>query len=269
VGKQVFFHTLTAVLESPDLIWPGSVIFEGIFPYTAAIVGLDRLPARRYGGHQGGEAALDRGLYAKGTRPKGTRMTQLTPFIAARSQLLTAIELFVADRDPVSVQALAGNARELLEDLCRQARVQPMTEFLLQDHPGKPKRDIYTALNLYRNCFKHMGDTEQERQEDQATLNQFDDTKNDYLLYVCVEDYLRLRKTSPFPMQVFQAWFCASHVELLAVPQHAQKFLDLFPGLQKMTRAEQKAGLAGCIERFSHDPSPLDHPATEPLVIDR
>jgi hypothetical protein len=46
---------------------------------------------------------------------------RLTPVLAARSQLLTAIELFFADKDPVSVQALAGNARELLEKLCRSA----------------------------------------------------------------------------------------------------------------------------------------------------
>jgi hypothetical protein len=96
---------------------------------------------------------------------------------------MTAIELFLEDRDPVSVQALAGNARELLEQLCRQAGVTPMTELLLQDHPGKPKKDLYAAMNLYRNCFKHLGDTEEARQEDQRTLNQFTDTKNDYLLY--------------------------------------------------------------------------------------
>lgn len=109
-----------------------------------------------------------------------------TPLTVARSQLLTAIELFCADKDPVSVQALAGNARELLEELCRQAHIQPMTELLLQDHPGRAKKDIYAALNLYRNCFKHLGKTEEERLENQNIFNQFDDSKNDYLLYVCV-----------------------------------------------------------------------------------
>ena len=69
---------------------------------------------------------------------------RLTPLIAARSQVLTAIELFFADKDPVSVQSLAGNARELLEDLCRQAGIEPMTELLLRDHPNKPKKDIPT-----------------------------------------------------------------------------------------------------------------------------
>jgi hypothetical protein len=193
---------------------------------------------------------------------------RLTPLVAARSQILTAIELLFADKDPVSVQALAGNARELLEDLCRQAGIQPMTELLLQDHPDKPKKDIYAALNLYRNCFKHLGDTEEKRQEDQRTLNQFDDTKNEYLLYVCVEDYVRLRGSMPIPMQIFHAWFCACHVDLIALQSHAQRFLDLFPGIQKMPRAQQKRGVATCIERFSDDPDLLAHPDTEPLVID-
>ena len=61
---------------------------------------------------------------------------RLTPLMVARSQLLTAIELFFADKDPVSVQALAGNTRELLEELCCQAGVKPMTELLLRN-PGK------------------------------------------------------------------------------------------------------------------------------------
>jgi hypothetical protein len=195
-------------------------------------------------------------------------MMQLTPLTVARSQLLTAIELLLTDKDPVSVQALAGNARELLEELCRQAGVEPMTELLLQDHPGRPKKDIYAAMNLYRNCFKHLGKTEEARQEDQCTLNQFDDTKNDYLLYICVEDYGRLRGSMPIPMQIFHAWFCACHVDLLTDQSRAQNFLDRFPGIQRMSRAQQKRGVAACIERFSNDPELLAHAGTEPLFID-
>jgi hypothetical protein len=115
--------------------------------------------------------------------------------------------------------------------------------------------------------LKHLGDTEQQRQKDQRTLNQFDDTKNEYLLYICVEDYVRLRRSMPIPMQIFQAWFCACHVHLLAF-QAAQKFLDRFPGIQEMSRAQQKRGVAARIERFSNDAKLLAYPGTEPLVID-
>jgi hypothetical protein len=187
----------------------------------------------------------------------------LTPLGVARRQLLTAIELFVADKDPVSVQALAGNAREILEGLCRNAEVRPMTELLLADHPGRPRKDIYAAMNLYRNCFKHLGETKEVREEDQRTLDQFDDTKNDYLLYICIEDYLRLRRKSPIAMQIFHSWFCACHVHLLAVQSQAEKFLEQFPGIEAMTREQRKRGLAGCLEQFSHHPDLLAHPETE------
>jgi hypothetical protein len=194
---------------------------------------------------------------------------RLTPFLVARSQLLTSIELFFADKDPVSVQALAGNARELLESLCRQASVQPMTELLIQDHPGRPRKDIYKALNLYRNCFKHLGHTEAMRQDDKLTLDQFDDTKNEYLIYVCVEDYVRLRKAMPIPMQVFQSWFCALHVELLTSQDQAETFKNIFPRIREMSRTQQKRGAVACIGHYSDDPRLLADPQTEPLIIDR
>ena len=64
----------------------------------------------------------------------------LCPLVVARSQLLTAIDIFFNDRDPVSVYVLASNAREMLESLCRLAAVEPITELFLRDHPNKPKK---------------------------------------------------------------------------------------------------------------------------------
>ena len=64
-----------------------------------------------------------------------------TAYTVSRSQLLAAIDLFFEDRDPVSVQVLAGNARELLESLCRFREIEPMTELLLRDHPDHAKKD--------------------------------------------------------------------------------------------------------------------------------
>jgi hypothetical protein len=72
----------------------------------------------------------------------------------------------------------------------------------------------------------------------------------------------------PIPMQIFQSWFCACHVHLLAFQSHAQKFLDHFPGIREMTRAQQKRGVTACIELFSDDPELLAHADTEPLIID-
>jgi hypothetical protein len=192
---------------------------------------------------------------------------KLTPFAVARTQLLTAIEMFFADKDSVSVHALAGNAREILESLCREKNIEPMTDVLLRDHPGKERKYIYDALNLYRNCFKHRARTEAERNEDQNALNRFDDSKNESVLYVCAEDYIRLRRASPVPMQIFLAWFYALHIDLLPDDYPKQKILDRFPGIQHMTREEQKRGAAGVIAKYSEDPDLLADPGTEPLVL--
>jgi hypothetical protein len=195
-------------------------------------------------------------------------MVVISPLVVARSQLLTAIDLFFNDRDPISVHALAGNAREILESLCRLAAVEPITELCLRDHPRKPKKDLYAALNLYRDCFKHVGKSWGERKDGQTILNQFDDSKNEYLLYVCVEDYLRLRGSSPFPMQVFHAWFCAVHVDLIGPACSRQKFVNLFPDVLQMTRYQQKRAALGVIQRSCDDPQVLANPRTEPILID-
>ena len=125
-----------------------------------------------------------------------------------------------------------------------------------------------TILNLYRNCFKHVGKTWEERKDGQAILNQFDDSKNEYLLYVCVEDYLRLRGSSPFPMQVLHAWFCAMHVDLVGSACSRQKFVNVFPDLSQMNRYQQKRAALGVIKQSSDDPQVLANPQTEPILID-
>ena len=188
--------------------------------------------------------------------------------MVARSQLLTAIELFFADKDPISVQALAGNARELLEELCHQAGVEPITELLLRDHPGKLREDIYDAMNLYRSCFKHLGKTEIKRREDLAALDQFDDSINEYLLYVCVEDYVRLRKAMPIPMHVLHGWFCALHSDLLGPDYFAEKFIDFFKDIHQMSKPQQKRAAAAAIFRLSRNSDFLAGPTTEPLVTE-
>ena len=191
----------------------------------------------------------------------------LTPFLVARSQLLTAIDMFFDDRDPVSVQALAGNARELLEQLCRVDGIEPMTELLVRDSQ-RQKSDIYKAMNIYRNCFKHLGKTQAKRDDEQETLNQFDDTKNEYLLHICVEDYLRFRRKAPLAMQVFQLWFIALHQDLLQDPP---KFLptvrNRFPGILHKPRVEQKQMAVSAMKEFATDTELFADPRTEPTSL--
>lgn len=187
----------------------------------------------------------------------------LTPLTIARSQLRTAIDLFFDEKDPVSVHTLAGAAREILEELCRRESVEPMTDFILKDHPGKARKDIWAAMNLYRNCFKHVARTEEQRIEDEATLAQFREPINEFLLYVCVEDYLRLRNSSPVTFQIFQAWFVAMHWDLL-VDEKWTLYKDKFPGLLSLPRAEQKRRGREAIKFWAQDEDLRADPRTEP-----
>jgi hypothetical protein len=188
---------------------------------------------------------------------------RLTPIIVARSQVLTALDLFFEDRDPVSVHALAGNAREILESLCRLEGLDPMTSEMLGNHPGKSKKWLYGVINLYRNCFKHLGKTEAERSGDQATLDQFDDRVNGFLLYVCVEDYFLFRRAMPIAFQVFQAWFCALNLDLIVDPAAARIFRMAFPGLPDLPPATQKKTALEVLRKYSNDRLLLDDPRTE------
>ena len=191
----------------------------------------------------------------------------LTPLLIARSQLLTAIDLFFADGDPISVHALAGAAREILEELCRLECIEPMTDFILRDHPNKSRKDIWNAMNLYRNCFKHLGKTLEEREEDQAIISQFEETANEYLLYVCVEDYVRLRGKSPIEFQILQAWFVGLHLDLLVDSSKTELFRRAFPELEQKSRVEQKRCGRDMIALKMNDQKLLVDPRTEPRDI--
>ena len=188
----------------------------------------------------------------------------LTPLLIARSQLLTAVDLFFADGDPVSVHTLAGAAREMLESLCRLEGIEPMTDFILRDHPNKSRKDIWNAMNLYRNCFKHVGQTSEERANDQAALSQFKETDNEFLLYVCVEDYVRLRGAMPVDFQVFQAWFATLHIALLVDDSKSEVFRRAFPELAQQSRVEQKRRGREMVATAMNNKELLADPGTEP-----
>ena len=191
----------------------------------------------------------------------------LSPLKVARSQLLTAVDIFFSDGDPISVHTLAGASQEILERLCRLDGVEPMTDFILKDHPTKSRKEILAAMRLYRNCFKHLGETLAKREADQATLDQFDDVQNEFLLYVCVEDYVRLRKAMPVAFQVFQVWFTALHLDLLVAEKSSSAFQTAFPELAQMERTEQKRRGREMIRLMQNDSALLADSRTEPLVL--
>jgi len=154
----------------------------------------------------------------------------VSPLVVARSQLLTAIDLFFNDRDPISVHALADNAREILESLCKLAAVEPITELLSRDHPGKPKKDFYAAINLYRNCFKRVGKTGKKGNANrQSSINSTTARMNTCFMFA-------LRTTSGsevhlrFPCRFYTLGFVLSMLIYLPPLIHGENFLICSPG---------------------------------------
>jgi hypothetical protein len=184
----------------------------------------------------------------------------LTKIDAARRQLETSIQLFFDAADPVSIFSLASNAWEIIDTLCGIRGVKSLSSESQENVPdGKHLK--YDYINEpYRNFFKHA-----DRAPD-GSINGFDGTKCDALLFLAVEDYIRLMSKSPIEFQVFQLWFLAINHEKL----HEDSFIKIvkqadiiFPSIRDLPRHEQlRLGKRSLIDARS-DIDVLEDPRTE------
>lgn len=176
---------------------------------------------------------------------------------AAREQLVTALDLFLADRSPVSVHTLAGAAQDILERACRLRGVEPFISHIEATRPDKTQGALRRIIYEYRNAFKHFED------DDSDTLARFSDDKNDPILFIAIEDYILLMRRSTIPMQVFLSWYYALYPERLA-PHVDRTFATRhFPNVLGLPRAEQKRLAREKIAEASSDPALTSHPLTE------
>ncbi|MCE3272834.1 MAG: hypothetical protein K0S57_3231 [Ramlibacter sp.] len=131
----------------------------------------------------------------------------LTKVDVARRQLVTAITLFFNGGDSVSVLSLAANAWEVIDALCMRAGVASMSaQTRTYMAPGKDLKKDYIN-SPFRNFFKHA-----DRDPD-AVLQDLDDSVVEGILFLAVEDYIRMHGRSPIELQAFQLWYLACHTE--------------------------------------------------------
>ena len=186
----------------------------------------------------------------------------LTKTIVARRQLATAIELFFAGRDVVSIYSLAANAWEIIDVLCIKAEIESMSVQARGYIPvvGKDLKKNYVNYP-HRNFFKHA---DKDSDETREPLSQ---THVEGLIYLAVEDYIRLNRRSPLQLQVFQLWYLAKHPEKLD-PAVAKELIDgvtqSFPGLESLPYHAQLERGSQMLEQASLDQSLLADPRTEP-----
>src|SRR5580658_530315 len=96
----------------------------------------------------------------------------------ARRQLGTALALFIADFDPVSVHTLACAGGEVAEYLTRKAGVQPFADHALITFPDAKMKEIRDLQHQFSNAFKHATLKGGGDRNDQALLERFNDLQN-------------------------------------------------------------------------------------------
>jgi len=124
----------------------------------------------------------------------------------ARRQLITAICLFFANGDPVSVFTLAANAWEVIDALCNKRGVASVSNETRSHIPAADdlKRDYVNSP--FRNFFKHA-----DRDPD-ASINGFDKYNSDGIIFLGVEDYIRFNGKSHIAFQLFHFWYLAVNI---------------------------------------------------------
>lgn len=183
----------------------------------------------------------------------------------ARCQLGTATQLFIDDKDPVSVQVLACGASEILDAISPR----PFREHALAVHTDLTDQDYKRIRSFYWNAFKHVTRTSGRKREDSHVFSKFDDSRNDHALFVAWYDYGSCTDKLPIAAQVLQVWYYAMYPERLS--ERDTKAQALFPGISTLDRSSQKAMLRHVYGAHKNDPSLLAASATEAaaLVWDR
>lgn len=193
----------------------------------------------------------------------------LTKLDAARRQLGVAFDLYVHDRDPVSVQCLACGAGEILDALAEQAGIEPFSVHILETRPDLDIPKIKTIRNQFWNAFKHATTRKGIIPDDTELLNAFSDGQNDGALFIGWHDYSQITGRLPISAQVFQVWY-----QVLADGDHRMNpAADMrgahktFPGLIELPRKEQKRRLARVINKYQNDKRLLRDPKTETQLL--
>lgn len=186
--------------------------------------------------------------------------TNLTKRDVARRQLITAINLFFDDKDLVSIHSLATNSWEVIDVLCNEAGVTSFSNQTRANIPvGKDLKVNYINVP-YRNFFKHAD------RDPSAVLAEFDPKAVEAVMFLAVEDYIRLFKKSPLQLQVFQAWYLATNEGKIDKLHRDRVLLAtnlLFPDIGVASRVEQLRMGRSTLETALLDPELLNDKSTE------
>jgi hypothetical protein len=188
---------------------------------------------------------------------------------AARRQLGHALDLFLQDRDPVSVHCLAGGGCGLIEYHATKAGGEPFTSFMLKTNPDLDIKTIRKRQRQYWTAFKHATTHEGDERDDDHLLSRFTDENNDVALYVGWYDYGQAVRAMPVEAQAYLTWYAAMNIEKMNPNKSREPYEIKFPNVRALPRIKQKQMLTASILRARGNNEVMSDPRTErrPLVL--
>ena len=189
----------------------------------------------------------------------------------ARAQLGCSLSLFIDDKDPFSVHALACGGSEIIEGLAATSGIPTLSTHILATFPEVEIKKIRYLRNQYWNSIKHFYSRDNSTaRDDERILADFSDSMNDAVLFMGWIDYLMVTKRLPVEAQVFQVWWYATNESRMNSNVDATPYRTEFPGIAGQSRREQKAMLKQAVQKYLFDAELLADTRTEagPLIID-
>jgi hypothetical protein len=142
----------------------------------------------------------------------------VTKLDAARRQLQTAIELWVDDRDPVSIHTLAYAAYQVIHDLNRHAKGAPL---LLDSAYIRPemKQEFVNRVKSDAVFFKHADDRQKGKKNKNAPKPSlsidFEPDVNEHFFAFAILGLGQLQQDFTAHEIAFRAWYAIQHPHLL------------------------------------------------------
>jgi hypothetical protein len=183
----------------------------------------------------------------------------------ARAQLGSALSMFIRDKDPLSVHALACGGSEIMEGLAETKGISTLSTHILETVPDIDMRKIKALRNQYWNAIKHFYARDgKTARDDEALMADFSDRANDAVLFMGWLDYMMVTGKMPLEAQVFQVWWYATNESRMNPDGDPTPYRSIFPGITDHSRDDQKRRLRRAVEKYRKNEDILRDPRTEP-----
>lgn len=152
----------------------------------------------------------------------------------AKRQLETAIELFFAESDPVSIHTLASAADEVLADVAKDRGGSPMNlqGQLEKSFPTDVAKKLASHMRKPQNFFKHAN------RDARATI-EFTPEQSKYVMLDACTKFPELAGYCTPPITAFYFWFVITHdLPYQVTKGQEQAFEDLKTAFSNSPRSE-------------------------------